>query len=247
MDSQTQEEITRLNVPDNMIEEAQSRDIIEEIGGETQMKEEEIAVEAMDLMSAEPYTEDSAADSKEDTLIVDPEHLQNLGVPEMEEGPEVDETGVITAGMTITGDITSEGSLDVIGAVTGNINVRGKLNISGIIEGNSKASEIFADSAKITGELISSGAIKVGQESVILGNVSATSAVIAGAIKGNIDVHGPVILDTSAIVMGDIKSKSVQINNGAVIEGHCSQCYADVSPTSFFDEFKNAALGKRKK
>ena len=26
------------------------------------------------------------------------------------------------------------------------------------------------------------------------------------------------------------------INNGAVIEGMCLQCYADVSPTSFFDD-----------
>ena len=46
-------------------------------------------------------------------------------------------------------------------------------------------------------------------------------------------------LDASAIVMGNIKSKSVQINNGAVIEGMCSQCYADVSPTSFFEVFKD--------
>ncbi|MDE7198551.1 MAG: polymer-forming cytoskeletal protein, partial [Lachnospiraceae bacterium] len=71
------------------------------------------------------------------------------------------------------------------------------------------------------------------------GNIYANSAVIAGAIKGDIDVKGPVILDSSAIVMGDIKSKSVQINNGAVIEGMCSQCYADVNTTSFFEEFKN--------
>ena len=64
------------------------------------------------------------------------------------------------------------------------------------------------------------------------------SAAIAGAVKGDIDVQGPVILDSSAIVMGNIKSKSVQINNGAVIEGMCSQCYAEVSPTSFFDDYK---------
>ena len=63
-------------------------------------------------------------------------------------------------------------------------------------------------------------------------------AAIAGAVKGDIDVRGPVILDASAIVMGNIKSKSVQINNGAVIEGMCSQCYADVSPTAFFDDYK---------
>jgi len=59
--------------------------------------------------------------------------------------------------------------------------------------------------------------------------------VIAGAVKGDIDVHGPVILDSSAIIMGNIKSKSVQINNGALIEGMCSQCYADKKPSAFFE------------
>ncbi len=38
--------------------------------------------------------------------------------------------------------------------------------------------------------------------------------------------------------MGNIKSKSVQINNGAVIEGMCSQCYAELSPTAFFNDVK---------
>lgn len=149
-----------------------------------------------------------------------------------------DETAVITGGMTITGDIVSEGSIDIIGCVNGNIDILGKLNITGHINGDSKAAEIYAEGAKINGMVESQGAVKIGASSVIIGNISATSAAIAGAVKGDIDVRGPVILDASAIVMGNIKSKSVQINNGAVIEGMCSQCYADVSPTSFFDEYK---------
>lgn len=158
--------------------------------------------------------------------------------------PYSDEVSNITAGMVINGDITSQGSLELVGAVHGNINVSGKMSITGVIEGNSQAAEIYAESAKITGEVRSLGTVKVGQETVIIGDIYATSAVIAGAIKGDIDVHGPVILDTTAIVMGNIKSKSVQINNGAVIEGMCSQCYADVNPTSFFDEIKKAGRKK---
>lgn len=154
-----------------------------------------------------------------------------------------DETAIITAGMKITGDIASEGSMEVIGTINGNVDILGKLNITGTIVGNSKAAEIYAENAKITGEIVSDGSVKIGQSSVIIGNITAKSAVIAGAVKGDIDVQGPVILDTSAIVMGNIKSKSVQINNGAVIEGMCSQCYADVNPTSFFDEYKK---GKNK-
>ena len=156
----------------------------------------------------------------------------------METQEVMDETAVVTAGMTLTGDVVSKGSLELIGTVNGNIDILGKLNITGTIQGNSKAAEIYAEGAKITGEINSQGSVKIGQSSVVIGNISATSAVIAGAVKGDIDVHGPVILDTSAIVMGNIKSKSVQINNGAVIEGMCSQCYADVNPTSFFEDFK---------
>lgn len=158
--------------------------------------------------------------------------------------PYSDEVSNITAGMVINGDITSQGSLELVGAVHGNINVSGKMSITGVIEGNSQAAEIYAESAKITGEVRSLGTVKVGQETVIIGDIYATSAVIAGAVKGDIDVHGPVILDTTAIVMGNIKSKSVQINNGAVIEGMCSQCYAEVNPTSFFDEIKKAGRKK---
>ena len=66
-----------------------------------------------------------------------------------------DETSVITKGMVITGDIVSKGSVDVLGGINGNIDILGKLNVTGSINGNSKAAEVFADNAKIVGEVIS--------------------------------------------------------------------------------------------
>ncbi|MBO6015370.1 MAG: polymer-forming cytoskeletal protein [Lachnospiraceae bacterium] len=154
-------------------------------------------------------------------------------------GVATDENAIITAGMTITGNVSSKGSIEVIGTIVGDVETLGKLDVTGNIKGNSKAAEVFAENARVTGEIRSEGTIKIGQSSVIIGNIFAKSAVIAGAVKGDIDVQGPVVLDTSAIVMGNIKSKSVQINNGAVIEGMCSQCYADVSPSAFFEEYKD--------
>lgn len=148
----------------------------------------------------------------------------------------VDEVSTIMKNVVVNGDIEAEGSLDLFGAVNGNIKILGKLNVTGKINGNSEAVEVYAQSANVVGDITSHGSVKIGNDSVIRGNIYATSAVIAGAVKGDIDVKGPVILDASAIVMGNIKSKSVQINNGAVIEGLCSQCYADVSPSSFFRE-----------
>ena len=151
-------------------------------------------------------------------------------------GQEVTEETIITKGTNIKGDMDVAGSLILVGHVDGNVICNGKLSISGSIIGNTHAGEVFADSANIEGEIICDGAVKIGLNSVIKGNVSATSAVIAGAVNGDIDVQGPVIVDSSAVIMGNIKSRSVQINNGAVIEGFCSQCYADVNVRSFFEK-----------
>ena len=148
----------------------------------------------------------------------------------------LDETSVITASTTLTGNLASAGSFDIQGTVNGNVTCNGKLVVTGVINGNSASSEFFADVAKIEGEVVSTGTVKIGAGSVIIGNISATSAVIAGAVKGDIDVQGPVVVDTSAVIMGNIKSRSVQINNGAIIEGFCSQCYADVDVQGIFSK-----------
>jgi len=211
----------------------------------------------LDDAATEELTEDladttAADDIDTDDLINDamadissfvgtaPEKPKHEAAPIVNKSVASDEVGVITAGMTVVGDIASQGSMNVIGSVTGNIEIQGKLNVTGCIDGDSSASDVYAEGARINGEVRSAGSIKIGQNTIIIGNIFSTSAVIAGAVKGDIDVKGPVILDASAIVMGNIKSKSVQINNGAVIEGLCSQCYADVNPTSFFDDIKKA-------
>ena len=212
----------------------------------------EVTEPAQEEKSVETISEDSIQEAIED----DTEELMKSVMEEMRAVKEkhakaektmsnefnneepIDETAIITQGMEIIGNVKSKGSLDIIGSIEGDIDILGKLNITGSVKGNSKAAEVFADAAKIIGEVHTEGTVKIGASSVIIGNITATSAVIAGAVKGDIDVQGAVILDTSAIVMGNIKSKSVQINNGAVIEGLCSQCYADVNPINFFDEFK---------
>lgn len=169
----------------------------------------------------------------EETMAVNTKQVVGVNPDEIS-----DETTVITEGTSINGDISSNGSIDIRGKIGGNVTCNGKLIVTGILEGNSNSSEFFADAAKVEGEVNSTGTVKIGIGSVVIGNITAASAVIAGAIKGDIDVQGPVVVDTSAVVMGNIKSRSVQINNGAVIEGFCSQCYADIDVQGLFDEKK---------
>ncbi len=231
------EAAAELEAQEKAQEEEELQELEEKI--EEQTKDEIVApepqpaVEAISSANVESY---AAAEAVAETNNTDNGGYNTM---DFEQQTPTDETASITEGMVITGDIQTTGSLDLIGKVTGNIKCLGKLNITGEITGDSDAAEIYAESARITGEIKSKGSVKVGQSTVIVGNIFGSSAVIAGAVKGDIDVHGPVVLDTTAIVMGNIKSQSVQINNGAVIEGMCSQAYADVNPSELFETLKN--------
>ena len=182
-----------------------------------------------------PEEKKSFFDTKRETKMEAPRTMDVMGNVAENKTQASDENAVITAGMKITGNVESIGSIEVQGEIVGDVTCNGKLVITGKVNGNSQSSEFFADAAKIEGEVVTSGTAKVGVGSVIIGNITATSAVIAGAVKGDIDVQGPVVVDTSAVVMGNIKSRSVQINNGAVIEGFCSQSYSDVDVNSVFN------------
>lgn len=202
------------------------------------------------VKNQQPKKEEPVVESKEDDMIEIDEELDNILDTVTKEKPTdellvrdslsepviLNEVSVITESTKLTGDLTSSGSLEIHGTITGSVSCNGKLVITGMINGNCFASEMFADVAKIDGELESTGTVKIGADSVIVGNIHASSAVIAGAVKGDIDVQGPVIVDTSAVIVGNIKSRSVQINNGAIIQGFCSQCYADVDVADVFGD-----------
>lgn len=152
--------------------------------------------------------------------------------PEKDNSPEVT---VITKGTTINGGIKSDTSLVVKGTIEGDVECEGKLTITGRVMGNTIASEIYVNTPRLEGDINSKGIVKIDVGTVVIGNVSCTSVVVAGAVKGNIEVNGPVIIDSTAVVKGDVKAKSIQMNSGAVIDGHCSLQFADVDLDSFFE------------
>ncbi|MBO7402637.1 MAG: polymer-forming cytoskeletal protein [Lachnospiraceae bacterium] len=143
---------------------------------------------------------------------------------------------VITKGTTINGSIISDCSLDVMGTINGDIECLGKLTISGTVVGSSMASEIFVNTERLEGNLSSEGSVKIGLGTVVVGDVTGNSAVIAGAVKGQIDINGPVVIDSTAIIKGNVKAKSIQMNNGAVLEGFCSlTSYASLDIDNVFE------------
>lgn len=227
------EEVPELVVENNETEEneiavaAEPEEVIEE---SVEAPVEEVVDEPEEIEeSVEDYEEEDVMNEE----VMEGASIDNTPVEEVED--DAQEVTVITKGTTINGGIKSDTSLVVKGTIEGDVECEGKLTITGKVAGNTIASEIYVNTPRLEGDINSRGIVKIDVGTVVIGSISCTSVLVAGAVKGNIEVNGPVIVDSTAVVKGDIKAKSIQINSGAVIDGHCSLAYADVDLDSFFE------------
>ncbi|MEH6403682.1 MAG: polymer-forming cytoskeletal protein [Sneathiella sp.] len=88
-------------------------------------------------------------------------------------------------------------------AITGNIASDGELQIDGIVTGNIRAEKL-----------------NVGETAHVTGNIDAGEILIRGKIDGNIKGIDISIMSTG-MVKGDVISSSLNIDPGAIIDGHC--------------------------
>jgi len=71
------------------------------------------------------------------------------------------------------------------------------------------------------GDISTSGNIMVGDTAILTAQVTASNAVIAGTVYGNVDVSEKLDLLPSAKMYGDIKVGVLAISEGATFKGSC--------------------------
>lgn len=163
------------------------------------------------------------------------EEQEETDSTESDDGGNADEVTVIAKSTVLTGNLRTDGSLEVIGTIKGDVDCKGKLSVIGSVTGNCSAAEVYVGAKRFEGSISSEGNVRIGLGTVIIGDILGTAGYIAGAVKGDIDISGPVVVDSSAIIKGNIKAASIQVNNGAVIEGFCSLSYASVDIDHIFE------------
>ncbi len=74
----------------------------------------------------------------------------------------------------------------------------------------------------LKGTVTVGGNLVIGQTGKIEGEITARSATIAGQIHGNIKGHEKIILETKSMLIGDLQTRELVINEGALFQGNCS-------------------------
>lgn len=90
--------------------------------------------------------------------------------------------------------------------ITGTLDVKGSLRIDGTIKG----------------KIISSDCVTIGATGVVEAEIEAQTAIVAGRMDGNVHTSEKIELQTKCEMNGDLKTKSLVIEQGAVFCGACN-------------------------
>lgn len=106
--------------------------------------------------------------------------------------------------------------------ITGTIDVKGPLRIDGTINGKVKCEDT----------------VTIGSSGEIEAEVNCRNAAISGKITGNIVASEKVELLAKAEITGDIKTKSLVIEQGAIFCGSCNM-KENVSAANSYNDAAN--------
>lgn len=96
-----------------------------------------------------------------------------------------------------------------------------------LTSGSKIVGEIFADSdfridGEVEGTITCNGKVVVGQKGFLKGSISCVNAEIVGTVEGDIVVTEALSLRSTAVIKGEVKTKTLMVEPNAVFNGACS-------------------------
>ncbi|WP_326974580.1 bactofilin family protein [Caproicibacter sp. BJN0012] len=128
-------------------------------------------------------------------------------------------TTVISSGTTITGDMKSDGNIEMMGTMTGSILTSGNVKINGKQVRDVQGAGIDLFACTVRGSLNAADEVNVDSDSVIVGDIKCGNLTIDGKLKGNVHVMGNVCCQGNSVIIGDITSTTITVSSGAKLKG----------------------------
>ncbi len=103
---------------------------------------------------------------------------------------------------------TDEKMLDVDASMQGSLNFKDPVNLR--ING------------KFDGNLQTQGNLTIGQHAVVTADIVGDTVIVAGKIKGNITAKKCLVIQSTAVIEGDIYPAKLSIAEGGFFKGACA-------------------------
>lgn len=131
----------------------------------------------------------------------------------------VNEMGVIAQATKITGDISTQGHLTILGEVEGNISANGNVIVKGRITGDISCDNLEISGCEAKTNLNVKHSVTIDEGTRVEGQISCGKIAIDGIVIGDIEAKNEINIYQNARVKGSIKTKALGIETGAQLEG----------------------------
>ena len=149
------------------------------------------------------------------------------------------EKSYIPKGMKITGDVVSDGDLMLAGEVDGNVSIEGTLELNGSIRGKDlKVGRVELTEGVIESNIECLDYIGIESGVTIVGNIKAKNADVNGAVMGDMDVEENISVGSTAVLKGEVITKSINIDLGAICDINLARSYSEHRASDFFEEYQ---------
>ena len=90
-----------------------------------------------------------------------------------------------------------------------------------VLEGDFQIENDITIYATLKGELVCTGTVVVGESGYLEANMRVKDIVIAGKVLGNLEASEKVVLKSNAVLIGDLRTRLLVVEEGAVFQGKC--------------------------
>ena len=99
------------------------------------------------------------------------------------------------------------------------------------IEGNLEIEGEVTLQGQISGKVVGTGLVTIGEQANVRANVYAPTVVVEGTLRGEIHARDRLELHRAAKVTGLIRAPRIRIDEGAFFEGECKMSSGEAART----------------
>lgn len=107
------------------------------------------------------------------------------------------------------------------------------------VKGDIEASGFTRVDGNLRGNLDAAGRIVVGAHARMKSNISGTSITIGGVVYGNILASEQLVVLSTALVLGDVITRRIQVDEGCLIHGRVRVCPSEEAWNNAVAEYRD--------
>lgn len=127
---------------------------------------------------------------------------------------------IIAEGTEIVGEVKLASNAEIYGILHGNVSSTKNIFTKGEIVGDIVAVNLDMLQAEVRGDVTTLGAVRLSNDSELIGDVAALRLDLRGKLKGNTAVVNEMNVHNTAVLDGNVEAGSIAVGHGAQIDGY---------------------------